>query len=103
MVAQGITSGCGGGNFCPTSAVLREQMAVFLLVALEGSGYLPPACTTPLFNDVPCASGFSRFVNELSRRGITSGCGGGNYCPSDPVSREQMAVFLAATFSMHLY
>lgn len=103
MVALGITSGCGGGNFCPTGAVLREQMAVFLLVALEGSGYLPPACSTPLFNDVPCASVYSRFVNELFRRGVTSGCGGGNYCPSDPVSREQMAVFLAATFSLHLY
>jgi hypothetical protein len=27
---QGITAGCGGGNFCPNSLVLRGQMSVFL-------------------------------------------------------------------------
>jgi len=27
-----------------------------------------------------------------------SGCGGGNYCPSDPVTRGQMAVFISATW-----
>ena len=31
------------------------------------------------------------------------GCGGGSYCPRDPVTREQMAVFLAATFNLFLY
>ena len=32
-----------------------------------------------------------------------SGCGGGNYCPTSPVTREQMAVFLSATFGLRLY
>ena len=27
---EGITSGCGGGNFCPSSAVLRDQAAVLI-------------------------------------------------------------------------
>jgi hypothetical protein len=27
---QGITAGCGGGNFCPEALVLRGQMSVFL-------------------------------------------------------------------------
>jgi hypothetical protein len=30
---QGITAGCGGGNFCPESLVLRGQMSVFLSTA----------------------------------------------------------------------
>lgn len=34
MVASGITGGCGGGQYCPDSALTRGQMAVFLSVAL---------------------------------------------------------------------
>ncbi|HEY0515455.1 MAG TPA: S-layer homology domain-containing protein [Thermoanaerobaculia bacterium] len=33
IAAQGITAGCGGGNFCPESLVLRGQMSVFLSTA----------------------------------------------------------------------
>ena len=55
-----VTGGCGGGNYCPDVSIPREQMAVFLLVAKEGAGYAPPACTTPMFNDVPCSSPFAR-------------------------------------------
>jgi hypothetical protein len=99
LFKNGVTGGCGGGNYCPGSSVLREQMAVFLLVAEEGAGYAPPPCVTPMFGDVPCTSGFAPWINELANpaRAITGGCGGGNYCPADPVTREQMAVFLLRT------
>jgi hypothetical protein len=100
LAARGVTSGCGGGNYCPNSPVTREQMAVFLLVALEGVSYVPPPCTTPEFADVPCSSGFARWINELVERNITVGCGGGNYCPGDSVTRAQMAVFLCVTFDL---
>jgi hypothetical protein len=30
IAAQGISAGCGGGNFCPDQATRRGQMAVFL-------------------------------------------------------------------------
>ncbi len=30
LAAEGITAGCGGGNYCPSAAVTRAQMAVFL-------------------------------------------------------------------------
>jgi hypothetical protein len=43
---------------------------------------------------------FAPWVNELVRRGVTAGCGGGNYCPNDPVTRAQMSVFLATNFSL---
>jgi len=101
LARRGVTTGCGGGNYCPTAAVTRDQMAVFLLVTKEGSGYNPPACTTPVFGDVPCSSGFARWINELARRGITGGCGGGNYCPTAPNTRGQMAVFLVSTFGLN--
>jgi hypothetical protein len=100
IAAAGVTSGCGGNNYCPSAPVTREQMAVFLLRMLEGETYLPPACVTPTFGDVPCSSGFARWIEELVRRGITAGCGAGNYCPTLDVSRGQMAVFLTVTFEL---
>ena len=72
-------------------------MAVFLLLAREGAAYVPPACTTPPFADVPVNHPFCRWIRELAARGVTSGCGGGNYCPSSLVTRDQMAVFLLKT------
>jgi hypothetical protein len=103
LVARGITAGCGGGVYCPTAPVTREQMAVFLLKTREGAGFTPPACTSASFADVPCSSPFAPWVQELVARGITAGCGGGQYCPTNPVTRGQMAVFLTKTFGLTLY
>jgi hypothetical protein len=92
-----VTGGCGGTTYCPSASTTREQMAVFVLVAKEGSGYLPPACGTPVFVDVPASSPFCPWIEELARRTVVAGCGGGNYCPSSPVTREEMAVFVLRT------
>jgi hypothetical protein len=102
LAARGVTSGCGGGNYCPDAAVTRAQMAVFLLRTLLGASYVPPACTSPAFADVPCGDPFAAWINELVARGVTSGCGGGNYCPAQAVTRGQAAVFLVRTFGISL-
>jgi hypothetical protein len=60
-----------------------------------------PGPATATFNDVPTSSPFFRFVEALAAAGVTSGCGGDNYCPSSPVTRGQMAVFLASALGMH--
>ncbi len=97
----GVTGGCGSGNYCPAAVVSRGQMAVFLLAAAEGPGYDPPACTNPpTFSDVPCSSPFASWIHELVARGVTAGCGGGNFCPTQQVTRAQMAVFLATAFGL---
>ncbi len=103
LSARGITAGCDPTNYCPTNPTNRQQMAVFLLKTKEGSTYVPPDCTTQQFDDVPCASPFAIWINELVARGVTAGCGGNNYCPTDPVARQQMAVFLVKTFGLLLY
>ncbi len=100
LVAENITGGCGTGIYCPTDPVKRQQMAVLLLKTLAGTGYAPPACVTPTFTDVPCASPFAPWIYDLVARNITGGCGGGNYCPADPATRGQMAVFMVKTFSL---
>ncbi|HET8646744.1 MAG TPA: S-layer homology domain-containing protein, partial [Vicinamibacteria bacterium] len=102
LVRRGVVAGCGGGNYCPGTAVTREQMAVFVLRTLDPA-LTPPACTTPVFADVPASSPFCRWIEELARRGVVTGCGGGNYCPTAPITREQMAVFIVVTFGLSLY
>jgi len=93
---HGITAGCGAGNYCRNDAVSRAQMAVFLLKAEHGSTYVPPPCAG-IFDDVDCPSQFADWIERLSVEGITGGCGGGNYCPTSPVTRQQMAAFLLKT------
>jgi len=100
LVAQGITTGCGGGAFCPTNPVNRQQMAVFLLKTLEGGSYTPPACTAATFGDVPCDHPFATWIYELVARNITAGCGSGNYCPTTNANRGQMATFVVKTFGL---
>ncbi len=60
-----------------------------------------PAPATATFNDVPTNHAFFPFVEALVASGITAGCGGGNYCPDDPVTRGQMAVYLSAALGLY--
>ena len=86
LLHRGITGGCTATNYCPSSSTTREQMAVFVILSKEAPGYVPPACVagSEVFADVPASSPFCRWIEELSRRGVVSGCGGGNYCPQQP-------------------
>ena len=72
-------------------------MAVFLLKSRWGAVFLPPPATGTAFPDVPASNPFARWIEELARQGVTGGCGGGLYCPDNPVTRQQMAVFLLKT------
>ena len=94
LVSNQITVGCGAGNYCPDANVTRQQMAVFLLKGKHGLCYVPPTCTPGFFGDVPCPSTYANWIEALANEGITGGCGDGNYCPTNPVRRDQMAVFL---------
>jgi photosystem II stability/assembly factor-like uncharacterized protein len=92
LSARNVTAGCGGGNYCPNDTVSREQMAAFIIRAL--GEFEPPTPATQRFGDVPPASLFYAFIEQMALRQITLGCGSGNYCPGDPVTREQMAAFI---------
>jgi hypothetical protein len=99
LAAEGITGGCGGGNFCPENPVRRDQMAVFLLKAEHGPFWAPPACHGQ-FPDVACPSPFADWIEQLAAEGVTGGCGGGNYCPATNVTRGQMSAFLVKAFNL---
>jgi uncharacterized repeat protein (TIGR03803 family) len=94
---RGITAGIGGGSYGRDDAVRRDQMAVFLLKSEHGSDFVPAACGG-VYADVPCPSSFADWIEQLGAEGITAGCGDGStYCPSAPVTRQQMSVFLLLT------
>ncbi|WP_457676866.1 carboxypeptidase regulatory-like domain-containing protein [Thiolapillus sp.] len=103
FVADGITAGCGGGNYCPDANVTRAEMAIFLLRAEHGASYTPPPATGTVFGDVAQGDFGAAWIEQLVSEGITSGCGGGNYCPNDPVTRGQMAVFIQRGFNLPIH
>ena len=91
---NGITGGCGGGDYCPATPVTRGQMAVFLLKSEHGSSYVPRSCSPGIFADVACPGPFADWIEQLFQEGVTGGCAPGLYCPDSAVTRAQMAVFL---------
>jgi hypothetical protein len=95
MYERGITSGCATSppQYCPNAPTTRDEMAVFIIVAIEG-GSTFSYTTTPYFTDVPATDPFFKFVQKMKDLGITSGCSATMYCPSDPVTRGEMAVFI---------
>jgi hypothetical protein len=60
-----------------------------------------PAPLLPTFADVLPLHPYFRHIEALANSGITSGCGGGNFCPDRPVTRGEMAVFLAKALGLH--
>ena len=101
LAAEGITSGCGSGIYCPEGIVTRAQMTIFLLRSKYGGSYSPPAVGDSTgFGDVEPAYWAAAWIKQLVNQGITAGCGSGNYCPEAPVTRAQMAVFLVRTFNL---
>jgi hypothetical protein len=59
----------------------------------------PLVATFP--NDVPTTHGFFRFVEAMAASGLTAGCAPGSFCPDTPVTRGQLAVFLASALGLH--
>jgi archaellum component FlaF (FlaF/FlaG flagellin family) len=101
LAAEGVTAGCGNGNFCPLQVVNRAQMAIFLLRARHGSTYSPPSVgATTGFGDVPLDASYAAWVKQLAAEGVTAGCGNGNFCPLQNVNRAQMATFLVRAFGL---
>jgi hypothetical protein len=61
----------------------------------------PPGSAS--FNDVPTDHPFFQYIEALKASGITGGCQAVPplYCPDNPVTRGQMAVFLAKALGLH--
>ncbi len=91
------TAGLATGRVASVSAEIAP-----LAIAHTGSSgprsvvsqaYTPP-CVGNVFSDVTPSDLLCPWMEQLYRDGISEGCGGGNYCPKQPVTRDQLALFL---------
>jgi len=94
LYALGITSGCSPGMFCPNSNVTRSQMAVFIINARLGANLVFEYPSTPYFTDVPVGAFAFDQIQRMRQDNITSGCSPTTYCPTSPVTRGDMAIFI---------
>lgn len=93
LAAVGIVEG-RGGRFDRRGHVTREQMASFVSRALEEvSGRNLPVSN--VFDGAGISSAHQRNVGKLAAVGVVAGRGGGVYGPTMPVTRQEMASFIA--------
>ncbi|HET7685477.1 MAG TPA: hypothetical protein VFM19_03620, partial [Candidatus Limnocylindria bacterium] len=96
MADEAITLGCGPAIYCPTQYVTREQMAAFLVRALG----LTRTTTTDWFTDDDGRQ-LENEINTLRDHGITTGCTSAVlFCPTQTVTREQMAAFIDRGYAL---
>lgn len=110
LKGSGVTSGTTATTYSPTANVSRGQMATFIANMIDRANTLDaPGGTTipdlPAGNAAPDAFAddegdtHETNINRLAVAGVTSGCGGTNYCPKVNVTRGQMAAFLHRAFN----
>ena len=92
--ARKITSGCGGGKFCPRASLTRGEMATYLTRALD-----LPASPRDYFTDDENSS-HEAGINAVAHAGIAGACEAGKFCPGRSVSRAQMANFFVRAFGL---
>ena len=108
MLHTGITSGCTPTTYCPGDVVTRDQMSIFIakgiaraapLIPKAGSVSGHPYDCAPggasLFADVAPTDAFCKQVHYLAVQNVTLGCDATHYCPSQTITRDAMASFIA--------
>jgi len=83
-----------------TGGTVSSDLALFG-AAVTWHRSISPAPATATFSDVPVGAFGFQHIEALAASGITAGCGGGNFCPDAPLTRAQMAVFLAKGLGLH--
>jgi hypothetical protein len=83
-------------------AIGPNDSTIGLAGAIIGWNYqISPAPAMATFPDVPTSDPGFQYVEALVASGITAGCGGGNYCPDNSLTRRQMAVFLSKALGLY--
>jgi hypothetical protein len=94
-------------GYHPTEVVNRAQMAVYVARSIVDptgetglAGYTPPS--TPSFSDVATDYWAHKHIEYCRAEGVVNGYGDGTYGPENPVTRDQMAVYVARAFELPL-
>jgi hypothetical protein len=75
---------------------MRSRLSLLVSAVLLGAAVAFPlgVLASHQFSDVPDSNQYHADIDALADSGVTTGCGGGKYCPDDFVTREQMAAFM---------
>ena len=99
MILHNVTSGCATNMFCPDANLTRQQFVTFLWRA-AGKPTPPPYLGSEAFTDVQKDVYAEESIGWAVANGLTKGCTPGQYgdpdwqfCPTQPVTRGQMATF----------
>jgi serine protease AprX len=92
VTITGGSSGMGNGTVSYTVESHNDGTPRSGSITVAGRTF--PVVQGAAYNDVSGSHPFYEFIGKLSARGITLGCGSGNYCPDSNVTREQMAIFI---------
>lgn len=87
---NGIMTGTGDGSFSPNQNLTRG-MLVTMLYRMAGQ---PAVSGGSAFTDVAAGAWYADGANWAAANGVAGGYGGGAFGPEDPITREQMALFL---------
>jgi hypothetical protein len=92
----GISNGTAALAFTPSGTVTRWQMALFLTRQVQVHGVVLPTAVDQGFVDIGAHNQETQdSIDQLAQLGITQGAGEGTFSPDAPVSRWEMALFLA--------
>lgn len=94
LAERGIINGCTERHFCPQLWVRREEVAAFLVRALD----LPPAGRDFFADDA--GSPHEGDINAIAAAGFAQGCGADTFCPTALVSRQQLAGMLGPALAL---
>ena len=99
MILHDITRGCAATLFCPDAELTRQQF-VTLLWRVAGQP-TPESLGSNVFSDVPEGVYSDRAIGWSVANDVTRGCTAGTvgdpdwmFCPTQPVTRGQMAALL---------
>ena len=102
LAAGGVLAGteCAPEMFCPIEPVRRWVMAVWLVRVIDGDD--PDGLEVSRFADVDAGEWWVPHVERLAELGVTAGCATGplRFCPTEAVTRAQMASFLVRAFGL---
>ncbi len=101
MKDLGITVGCSATEYCPNQPVTRGEISVFLI---RGKLNIQTATQFPFnptayFTDMPANDSFFPFIQKMKDLGITAGCSTTTFCPGEPNTWGQIAVFIIRAFN----
>lgn len=81
-------------EFTPPTLLRRRRRGMALAAILLALALPAGVLASHLFSDVPSTMSGHAAIEAIADAGITVGCAPDRYCPTAPVTREQMAIFL---------